>query len=66
MIIVNGFQLLTIIRKLSILDVAAALDPPLYIGHVVSSLLTWKKHLYNRQEMFEVSNGGVKRPVMPL
>ena len=28
-IIVNGFQPLTIITKLSILDVAAALDPPL-------------------------------------
>ena len=31
MIIVNGFQLLTIITKRSILDVAAALDPPLLI-----------------------------------
>ena len=31
MIIVNGFQPLTIITKSSILDVAAALDPPLYI-----------------------------------
>ena len=29
MIIVNGFQLLTIITKHSILDVAAVLDPPL-------------------------------------
>ena len=28
-IIVNGFQLLTIITKHSILDVAAVLDPPL-------------------------------------
>ena len=28
-IIVNGFQPLTIITKCSILDVAAALDPPL-------------------------------------
>ena len=28
-IIVNGFQLLTIITKCSILDVAAILDPPL-------------------------------------
>ena len=28
-IIVNGFQALTIITKRSILDVAAALDPPL-------------------------------------
>ena len=30
-IIFNGFQLLTIIKKGSILDVAAALDPPLII-----------------------------------
>ena len=30
-IIVNGFQPLTIITKRSFLDVAAALDPPLYI-----------------------------------
>ena len=29
-IIVNGLQLLTIITKRSILDVAVALDPPLY------------------------------------
>ena len=29
MIIVNGFQPLTIITKYSILDVAAVLDPPL-------------------------------------
>ena len=29
-ILVNGFQPLTIITKCSILDVAAALDPPLY------------------------------------
>ena len=29
MIIVNGFQSLTIITKRSVLDVAAALDPPL-------------------------------------
>ena len=33
-IIVNGFQLLTIITKRFILDVAAALDPPLLIFHV--------------------------------
>ena len=30
-IIVNGFQPLTIITKRSILDVAAALDPPLMV-----------------------------------
>ena len=35
MIIVNGFQPLTIITKSSILDVAAALDPPLYIYYAV-------------------------------
>ena len=32
MIIVNGFQPLTIITKRSILDVAAVLDPPLNIA----------------------------------
>ena len=31
MIIVNGWKLLTIITKRSILDVAAALDPPLMV-----------------------------------
>ena len=31
-IIVNGFQPLTIITKRSILDVAAVLDPPLILG----------------------------------
>ena len=31
-IIVNGFQPLTIITKHSILDVAAALDPPLILN----------------------------------
>ena len=32
-IIVNGFQPLTIITKRSILDVAAVLDPPLKLRH---------------------------------
>ena len=32
--IVNGFQPLTVIKKRSILDVAAALDPPLEISCV--------------------------------
>ena len=32
MIIVNGFQPLTIITKHSILNVAAVLDPPLFFG----------------------------------
>ena len=36
MIIVNGFQPLTIITKYSILDVAAALDPPLHVQIVTS------------------------------
>ena len=31
-IIVNGWKLLTIITKCSILDVAAALDPPLHLS----------------------------------
>ena len=35
-IIVNGFQPLTIITKRSILDVAAALDPPLMIELMMS------------------------------
>ena len=34
MIIVNAFQLLTIITKHSILDVAAALDPPLKLQSI--------------------------------
>ena len=33
-LIVNGFQLLTIITRQSILDVAAALDPPLVTSYV--------------------------------
>ena len=38
-IIVNGFQPLTIITKCSILDVAAALDPPLVsVGEVVNKM----------------------------
>ena len=36
MIIVNGFQPLTIITKRSILDVAAALDPPLVVSSSIS------------------------------
>ena len=34
-IIVNGFQPLTIITKRSILDAAAALDPPLGIAYKI-------------------------------
>ena len=37
-ITVNGFQPLTIITKRSILDVAAALDPPLDIAFLVLSI----------------------------
>ena len=39
-IIVNGFQPLTIITKSSILDVAAALDPPLNLPQSNSRLFT--------------------------
>ena len=39
LIIVNGFQPLTIITKHSILDVVAALDPPLVMGNALLSLL---------------------------
>ena len=35
-IIVNGFQLLTIIAKSFILDVAAVLDPPLIMASLIS------------------------------
>ena len=51
MIIVNGFQPLTIITKRSILDVAAALDPPL----VVDSNLVAVIQLNNR---LSISRGG--------
>ena len=43
-IIVNGFQPLTIITKRSILDVAAALDPPLVnMAHNETSLIKLNK-----------------------
>ena len=46
-IIVNGFQPLTIITKNSTLDVAAVLDPPLDIKHKIASLkCSWVKRLY--------------------
>ena len=32
-IIVNGFQPFTIIKKCSILDIAAVLGPPVYLHH---------------------------------
>ena len=51
MIIVNGFQPLTIITKRSILDVTAALDPPLHISQNLNStrllLLTSKIKAHN-------------------
>ena len=37
-IIVNGFQLLSIITKHSILNVAAALDPPLCVFHIETEI----------------------------
>ena len=43
-IIVNGFQLLTIITKRSILDVAAALDPPLVLFAVLWFKWPVKEH----------------------
>ena len=39
-IIVNGFQSLTIIKKLSILDIAAALDPPLMLLQNATAFLS--------------------------
>ena len=38
MIIVNGFQPLTIVTKHSILDVAAVLDPPLATQRLVRNI----------------------------
>ena len=43
MIIVNGFQPLTIITKPSILDVAAVLDPPLLFVRVLNKHALLKK-----------------------
>ena len=48
-IIVNGFQPLTIITKSSILDVAAVLDPPLAlvekVFHVIErNACSWEAH----------------------
>ena len=45
-IIVNGFQPLTIITKRSILDVAAALDPPLRIGNRLQTLHVMTPELF--------------------
>ena len=43
MIIVNGWKPLTVITKRSILDVAAALDPPLSTSKKSSAF--WKQNL---------------------
>ena len=45
-IIVNGFQPLTIITKRSILDVAAALDPPL-LGYLKPWHIQNPRHIHN-------------------
>ena len=51
-IIINGYKPLTIITKLSILDVAAALDPPL-TGVVWEILeIAIGENLFNRQFRF--------------
>ena len=42
-IIVNGFQSFTIITKCPILDVAAALDPPLILKFILEFMMgNWK------------------------
>ena len=48
-IIVNGFQPLTIITKRSILDVAAVLDPPLSSVIPLSMTLKYNYLEYNNQ-----------------
>ena len=42
-ITVNGWKPLTIITKSSILDVAAALDPPLYIKNTIQFFIIFLK-----------------------
>ena len=51
MIIVNGFQLLTIITKHSILDVAATLDPPLLIHLLLKNIWLLVHLLPNGKEL---------------
>ena len=46
-ILVNGFQPLTIITKRSILDVAAALDPPLPLVFYFDKMTTQTFHSYH-------------------
>ena len=48
-IIVNGFKLLTIITKRSILDLAAALDPPLDL-FFSSYRGKWRMEEYNESQ----------------
>ena len=51
MIIVNGFQPLTIITKHSILDVAATLDPPLLIHLLLKNIWLLVHLLPNGKEL---------------
>ena len=46
-IIVNGWKPLTIITKLSILDVAAVLDPPLYRPEKTHILAYYTQRRFN-------------------
>ena len=54
MIILNGFHLLTIITKHSILDVAAVLDPPLLIVQSYKTLKDFSSPLHRQGEDYEV------------
>ena len=51
MIIVNGFQPLTIITKCSILDVAAVVDPSLILDSLVQLLRSNINLAYNRRKI---------------
>ena len=61
-IIVNGFQSLTIITKRSVLDVAAALDPPLVsleytilrLIYLASLTLSWRRPLSYRNQSIDL------------
>ena len=52
MIIANGFQPLTIITKLSILDVAAALDPHLIFLYLIYEQLSTYINLCAKKQHF--------------
>ena len=56
-IIVNGFQTLTIITKSSILDVAAALNPPLLMFNTCNSYFIDRADI--KLEYFNLSQGKV-------